>query len=238
MHVPPPASPLRMQDLWQYPDREQWYLPKFAADDQARVGGWRAGGAMAAATPWAQHSPSPFCVALPADTAPRVPALLCCHLTARLEPRALCALPRRGPWPARGAPGRGARERPVGQACCQLSCRGQAPHGGAASRQHPHARGRPCPQVTLEVEASRERVPLRNAYRHVGQRARVRVNSGAEQASLERGARARGASGTPRALVHRAGGGGEEEAAVVTSVRCCCRQPAAAAAMASDAASP
>lgn len=34
--------------------------------------------------------------------------------------------------------------------------------------------------VELDVEISRERVPLRNAYRHVGQRAVVRVNSGEE----------------------------------------------------------
>ena len=32
----------------------------------------------------------------------------------------------------------------------------------------------------LEVEISREKVPIRNGYRHVGQRARVRVNSGVE----------------------------------------------------------
>jgi hypothetical protein len=30
----------------------------------------------------------------------------------------------------------------------------------------------------LECEISREKVPLRNAYKHVGQRASVRVNSG------------------------------------------------------------
>lgn len=35
-------------------------------------------------------------------------------------------------------------------------------------------------QVTLEVEISREQVPLRNAYRHVGQKAAVRINSGVE----------------------------------------------------------
>jgi hypothetical protein len=34
--------------------------------------------------------------------------------------------------------------------------------------------------VELEVEISRERVPLRNAYRHVGQQAVLRVNSGEE----------------------------------------------------------
>lgn len=32
--------------------------------------------------------------------------------------------------------------------------------------------------VVLEAEVSRERVPLRNAYKNVGQRASVRVNSG------------------------------------------------------------
>lgn len=36
-------------------------------------------------------------------------------------------------------------------------------------------------EVVLEVEISRERVPLRNAYRHVGQRAMVRVNSGEDR---------------------------------------------------------
>ena len=35
-------------------------------------------------------------------------------------------------------------------------------------------------QVVLEAEISREQVPLRNAYRHVGQKASVRVNSGIE----------------------------------------------------------
>jgi hypothetical protein len=32
----------------------------------------------------------------------------------------------------------------------------------------------------LEAEISREQIPLRNAYRHVGQKASVRVNSGVE----------------------------------------------------------
>lgn len=31
------------------------------------------------------------------------------------------------------------------------------------------------------MEISRERIPLRNAYKHVGQRACVRINSGTEQ---------------------------------------------------------
>ena len=35
-------------------------------------------------------------------------------------------------------------------------------------------------QVVLEAEVSREQVPLRNAYRHVGQKASVRINSGVE----------------------------------------------------------
>lgn len=35
-------------------------------------------------------------------------------------------------------------------------------------------------EVVLEVEVSRERVPLRNAYKHAGQRISVRINSGAE----------------------------------------------------------
>ena len=35
-------------------------------------------------------------------------------------------------------------------------------------------------QVVLEAEVSRDIVPLRNAYRHVGQKARVRVNGGIE----------------------------------------------------------
>jgi hypothetical protein len=37
-------------------------------------------------------------------------------------------------------------------------------------------------EVVLECEVSRERVPLRNAYKHVGQAASVRVNSGAAAA--------------------------------------------------------
>jgi hypothetical protein len=36
--------------------------------------------------------------------------------------------------------------------------------------------------LTLGIEASRERVPLRNAYVAAGQRARVRANSGVERA--------------------------------------------------------
>lgn len=32
--------------------------------------------------------------------------------------------------------------------------------------------------IVLEAEVSREKVPLRNAYKHAGQRASVRVNSG------------------------------------------------------------
>lgn len=34
--------------------------------------------------------------------------------------------------------------------------------------------------VELDIEISRERVPLRNGYRHVGQKAQIRVNSGPE----------------------------------------------------------
>ncbi len=33
-------------------------------------------------------------------------------------------------------------------------------------------------QVVLEAEISREQIPLRNAYKHIGQKASVRVNSG------------------------------------------------------------
>lgn len=76
------------EDLWQYPDRDQWYLPKFAADDQPD---WH---------------PARFV------------------RSSQLAP--------------------GVRE------------------------------------VVLEVEISRERVPLRNAYRHIGQTASVRVNGGVE----------------------------------------------------------
>ena len=36
-------------------------------------------------------------------------------------------------------------------------------------------------EVALEIEISRERVPLRNAYKHVGQLASVRVNGGVEE---------------------------------------------------------
>lgn len=35
-------------------------------------------------------------------------------------------------------------------------------------------------QITVEAEISREQIPLRNAYRHVGQKASIRVNSGFE----------------------------------------------------------
>lgn len=36
-------------------------------------------------------------------------------------------------------------------------------------------------EVVLNIEISRERVPLRNAYKHLGQRAAIRVNGGPEQ---------------------------------------------------------
>ena len=35
-------------------------------------------------------------------------------------------------------------------------------------------------EITLEAEISREKVPLRNGYRHIGQKARVRINGGSE----------------------------------------------------------
>lgn len=35
--------------------------------------------------------------------------------------------------------------------------------------------------IVLEVEISRDKVPIRNAYKHVGQRASVRVNSGVDR---------------------------------------------------------
>jgi hypothetical protein len=47
-----------------------------------------------------------------------------------------------------------------------------------SARIHVHVWHRQA--VELDVEISRERVPLRNAYRHVGQQAVVRVNSGEE----------------------------------------------------------
>ncbi|GAB4814665.1 hypothetical protein N2152v2_001711 [Parachlorella kessleri] len=76
------------EDLWQYPDRDQWYLPKFVANDQPD---WN---------------------------------------------------PARFVRSTQLAPG--------------------------------------IKEVVLEVEISREKVPLRNAYKHIGQRACVRINSGAE----------------------------------------------------------
>lgn len=35
-------------------------------------------------------------------------------------------------------------------------------------------------QVVLEIEISREQIPLRNAYKHIGQKASIRVNSGVD----------------------------------------------------------
>ncbi len=35
-------------------------------------------------------------------------------------------------------------------------------------------------QVVLEAEISREQIPLRNAYKHIGQRATIRINSGVD----------------------------------------------------------
>jgi hypothetical protein len=48
----------------------------------------------------------------------------------------------------------------------------------ASEQQAPHER-----LLTFEVEVSRERVPLRNAYKAAGQRMTVRVNGG-EKRSL------------------------------------------------------
>lgn len=90
----PPSSPSgkEEEDLWQYPDREAWYLPRFAADDQPDWNG------------------AEF-----------------------LRSREL-------------APG--------------------------------------VKEVVLSVEISRERVPLRNAYKHVGQQAVVRVNGSSNQLAM------------------------------------------------------
>ena len=46
------------------------------------------------------------------------------------------------------------------------------------ARSEPLANG--LTLLTLEVEVSRDKVPIRNGYRHVGQRARIRVNGGVE----------------------------------------------------------
>ena len=35
--------------------------------------------------------------------------------------------------------------------------------------------------ITVDAEISRDKVPIRNAYKHVGQRATLRVNSGPER---------------------------------------------------------
>jgi len=80
------------EDLWQYPDREAWYLPKFAADDQPDWNG------------------AEF-----------------------------------------------------------LSSRELAPG---------------VKEVVLNIEISRERVPLRNAYKHIGQQAVVRVNGSSDQVAM------------------------------------------------------
>ena len=39
-------------------------------------------------------------------------------------------------------------------------------------------------QVVVEAEISRDKVPLRNAYKHVGQRASLRVSNGVEHSVL------------------------------------------------------
>ena len=39
-------------------------------------------------------------------------------------------------------------------------------------------------QVVVEAEISRDKVPLRNAYKHVGQRASLRISSGVEHSLL------------------------------------------------------
>ena len=47
----------------------------------------------------------------------------------------------------------------------------------------PHVPHAVC-QVVVEAEISRDKVPLRNAYKHVGQRASLRVSSGVEHSLL------------------------------------------------------
>ncbi len=87
--VHPIGSKEEEEDLWQIPDRESWYLAKFAADDQP------------------DWNPATY-----------------------------------------------------------VSSRELAPG---------------VKEVVLNIEVSRERVPLRNAYKHLGQRAAIRVNGGIEQ---------------------------------------------------------
>ena len=55
-------------------------------------------------------------------------------------------------------------------------------------------------ELTLDVEISRELVPLRNGYRHIGQKARVRLASGLDYdvpgaSALERCRESSGAGG-------------------------------------------
>jgi hypothetical protein len=52
----------------------------------------------------------------------------------------------------------------------------------STSQQAPHMR-----LLTFEVEISRERVPLRNAYKAAGQRMNVRVNGGEKRSLTVRG---------------------------------------------------
>lgn len=104
-----------IQDLLQYKDRDQWYLPKFVADD---------------APDW---NPATF-----------------------LRSRQL-------------APG--VKEvRPLAEVYLGLFLQ-PIPNLKTVLMN--------C-QVVLQIEISREQIPLRNAYKHIGQKAAIRVNSGIE----------------------------------------------------------
>jgi hypothetical protein len=56
-----------------------------------------------------------------------------------------------------------------------------APDWNVGSYLRTEAAGPSYRTVVVEAEISREKVPLRNCYKHVGQRASVRVNSGANR---------------------------------------------------------
>lgn len=143
----------RLQDLQQIKDRENWYLPKFSADD---------------APDW---NPGRFV---------RSRQLTLGLREVRQAQRCRSLIPMAGA--SGGAPGGSAADGP----CIRRLRAVDAPTRPALRAQ-----------VVVEAEISRDKVPLRNAYKHVGQRASLRINSGVEHSLL-------GAPSAAAALVHGA----------------------------------
>lgn len=157
------------EDLWQFPDREQWYHAKWCAADQPD---WNPARFVRST----QLAPGVRCVehgGLPAGRRRGLGAR-----RGTLRPPPLASTP--GRVRSRSAP-RGQRPHTAVGYVAKTSCRRPL---SKTPLNPPHLcsfsfLSSPGREVVLEVEISREKVPLRNAYKHAGQRASVRVNSGA-----------------------------------------------------------